>query len=412
MGANPFSRWMTRLVMILLLLVLAACNLQADGVGQAEAISGPPVVRIAAPLPNATFLEGVNINVQAAITNAGADLDRVEVLVDNAIIATLPQPNTAAAPSFSITQSWQSVGVGAHTISVIAFRATGESSAPVSVTINVIAAAAQAEPSATFPPPIDTGSGQATTSAPTTQANTSQNAQATDAPPRATDVPQPTATSNRPSATLNQGLNVRGGPSTLFNPPIGSLAAGETVDVLGRTPAGDWLKIRYYNGDGWIAAGFVTLSGDQTQVPVDPGPAIPTLTPVPPTPVPATPVPATNINLVLGNVGGVPGSPTCDVTFNVTVDVANFGSTASPGGTIGIRVVSQRDGTQTAATQGGFGPINPGQTLNSGNIPLTIPKVYVNEQHRMTVTVDPGGAIAETNEGDNAREITFTLNCP
>jgi hypothetical protein len=405
---------MTRLATGLLLLVLAACNLQADGVNQAEAISGPPVVRIAAPLPNATFLEGVNVNIQAAVSNAGADIDRVEVLVDNAIIATLPQPNATAAPGFSITQSWQSAGVGTHTISVIAFRASGESSAPVSVTINVIAAAAPQEPTATFQPPVDTGSGQATTSAPTAQPNTNPNSQAADSPPPATDVPQPTATSNRPSATLNQGLNVRRGPSTLFNPPIGSLAAGETVEVLGRTPGSDWLKIRYYNGDGWIAAGFVTLAGDQSQVPVDPGPPVPTVTPVPPTPVPATPVPPTavgNINLVLGNVGGIPGTPACNQTFNITVDVANFGQTASPGGTIGIRVVSVRDGTQTAATTGGFGPINPGQTLNSGNIPLTIPAVYVNEQHRLTVTVDPGSQIADTDRSNNARDITFTLSC-
>jgi hypothetical protein len=415
MAANLFARWIKRLLVGLLMILPAACNLQTLGGGQeAEAISGPPVVRLVAPLPNATYLEGVSVNIQAAISNAGADIDRVEVLVDNAIFIALPQPNSAGAALFSISQSWPAAGVGAHTIDVIAFRADGSSSAPGPVTINVIGQLPQqpAQPSATFPPPIDTGSGSATTSAPTAAPDSNAQAAPTTAPP--TDVPAPEPTSNRPTATLNQGLNVRRGPSTLFNPPIGSLAAGETVDVLARSTGGDWLKIRYYNGDGWIASGFVTLAGDQAGVTVEAGPAIPTLTPVPPTPVPATPVPATNINLVLGNVGGIPNPPQCGQTMNITVDVANFGSTASPGGSIAIEAFRIEGNIPNGSTRGSFGALNPGQTLNSGNIPLTI-STYKNEAQRIVVRVDPDGAIAETNEGDNSREITFTLgggSCP
>ena len=72
-----------RLAACLLLLVvgLAACNLNQSQV-TSTTVSGNPEVRIVSPLPNATYLEGVPVNIVANVSNAGADIDRVEVLVD------------------------------------------------------------------------------------------------------------------------------------------------------------------------------------------------------------------------------------------------------------------------------------------------------------------------------------------
>lgn len=73
------------------------------------------------------------------------------------------------------------------------------------------------------------------------------------------------------SATANQGINVRSGPGLEYNPPIGSLAAGQTVVVLAISPKGDWYKIQYYDGEGWVGRQYVTTQGDISGLPVDEG---------------------------------------------------------------------------------------------------------------------------------------------
>jgi hypothetical protein len=81
-----------------------------------------------------------------------------------------------------------------------------------------------------------------------------------------------------PVATFNQGVNVRSGPGVDFNPPIGSFSSGQTAEILARTPAGDWYKVRYLNQDGWVAAQFVVVSGDVGLIPVEVGPPTPAAT--------------------------------------------------------------------------------------------------------------------------------------
>jgi hypothetical protein len=368
------------------------------------------VVQLAAPLPNATFREGVAVNIQALISNAGPDIDRVEFLVGEEIIASLDSPNAAGAASFSLSQPWQPPAAGQYTLSVIAFRADGSSSQPTVVTVTVVGT----QPTATN---TVTGSGSQTqpTQASGGQTQPTSQAAPTDPPPP-TEPPPPAAspTPNKPTATFLQGVNVRSGPSTLFNPPIGSFATGQSTDILGRTPAADWYKVRYYNGEGWVFGSLITVSGDDTQIPVDAGPPPPTLTPIPPTPVPVTATPQTNVNLVAGLIRLNPAQPRCNETFQITVDIANFGTQASTGGSLSVVDVRVADGSQQGATSGAIGAIQPGQTLNSGNIPLTV-STHHSQDHRIVVVVDPNNVIAETNENDNRSEWTYSLvkgNCP
>jgi len=91
-----------RLVTLLIGVTLAGCNLGSTPVEENILLTGAPTVRIVSPLPNATYLEGVAVNIQAQIGNAGADIHRVEVAVDNNLIATLPDPNTTDAAQFNI----------------------------------------------------------------------------------------------------------------------------------------------------------------------------------------------------------------------------------------------------------------------------------------------------------------------
>lgn len=408
-------RWLAG--MGILLCVLTGCNLNNAPAGQGNAaITGAPVVQIASPLPNATFLEGVNVNIQAAVTNAGADIERVDVSVDDTVLISIPQPNTAGLPVFSVTQAWRAEGTGVHTVSVTAFRADGSSSAPASVSVTVVnqEPQSQATPSATTGGQGNTagggnssaGGGQATAGAPT---NTPA--------PTNTEAPAATATSSRPIATFNTGVNVRRGPGTVFAPPIGSFAAQATADILGRNPAGDWYKIRYYNGEGWVAASLIVVSGDISTLPVDPGPATPTFTPPPPTapPVTVTPPPAASAaNLVITSVTFAPDPPVCNTTFNITVRVTNNG-TAATTASGSINVVDTHLGSNSTAgsTQGGFPVLQPGQTFD-GVIPLTV-AVYYNEAHRVSISLDPANSVPEANEGDNATTKDYTLqkgSCP
>ena len=54
----------------------------------------------------------------------------------------------------------------------------------------------------------------------------------TEIPATATETPEPTA--SFPTATTIQGANIRSGPSTAFEPPLGSIGANETRRILAR----------------------------------------------------------------------------------------------------------------------------------------------------------------------------------
>lgn len=397
---------------LMFMVVLAACNLATPGGGSETVISGAPVVRIASPLPNATYLEGVNVNIQAAVSNAGSDIDRVEILVDNEIAATLPAPNTVNAPTFSIAQAWTATGAGQHSIAVTAFRADGSSSEPATVNITVVGqgAAASATPQGTSSSVDATEDVSATSSS---QSGTRPTAAptATEGPPTDTPEPPATDTPSRPQVTFSQGVNVRRGPSTKFIPPVSSYAAGQTADLLGKNQAGDWYHIRGVNGEGWVSAAFVTVSGDAASITIEAGPPIPTDTPVftaTPIATAVPPTPVTTANLVLGNVGFTPALPAkCGQTMEIKIDVANLGQAATTtGGSISIK--DFWNGQEQASTTGAFPVINAGQTLNIGGIFLTI-STNVDADHKIVVVVNSGGTVPETNSADNSREYAYKL---
>jgi hypothetical protein len=237
------------------LLALSGCSLTFRGTPTPQIlISGAPVITIAAPLEGSTYLEGVSVIIQALVANAGADIARVNIQVDGETIADLQTPNSAGLPQFSLAQGWGAHGVGQHTIMITAYRADGSASAPSVVTFNVTNSADQVAGNA------DTTEQTAPPGPATVPAATSE-----DAPPSDTSV----------MATVNQPSNVRSGPASSFNPPIGSLNAGDTVELVARTSAGDWYRLVFEVGDGWINAIQVTPQGDVSALPVDDGPPRP-----------------------------------------------------------------------------------------------------------------------------------------
>lgn len=410
--SRPSPLWRFRtgrvLLAVVVLLVASACSLNQSPDGQ-QVGGGPPVVRLVSPAANATYLEGVPVNIQASITNAGDDIDRVEVTVDNAVVTTLPDPNANGLAAFSITHSWPAAGVGNHLIGVTAFRSSGAASEPATVTINIISPAPEVE--ATTPP----------TEAQPTQAPADSGDEGdeptdeSDAPTDEGDAPADEGDdepdeNGPPMATFTQGANVRRGPSTNFNPPIGSFAANQTAEIVGRNPAGDWYKVRYYNADGWVFASLLTVSGDTSNIPVDAGPPTPQPTAIPPTPIPApaaTAVPASSANLVAGTIRLDPSEPSCRRTFNVRVDIANLGSsdTTASGS---FTVQDFYNGQLQEQTQGSIPIIAAGQTIESAPIPITV-STYFEEEHTIVVILNSSGSIPEAGATDNRAELRYRL---
>ena len=403
-------RWDAKLLAVLsglVLLLLAACNLSTQPDPASQALAGVPAVQIVAPLPNATYLEGVTVNIQAQIQNAGPDLARVDFAVDNQVFASLTDPNSTGASVLSVSESWVSSGTGAHSLSVSAVRGDGSFSVPVSVTVTVVGQVSR-------PSPADSGStaGGSTGSGDGDQQPPEQ-AQEPDRP-----APAPEPTSDRPMARFLRGANVRSGPDTRFAPPIGSIAAGDQAELLAINIHKTWYKIKYYNSEGWVFGSLLEVRGNLDDLPVVYGPPLPAPTAIPVTAVPPTAV--LDVNLVAGNMrhNASGGTITCGIGFRVEVDVANVGATRSPGGNVRfLDYATKRDGGRLepqleAEVIGTFPPIEPGQTVSaSASITVTF---HHGEPHILWAYVNYDNSVPEADKGNNDNHFTYTLqrgNC-
>lgn len=232
----------------------------------------------------------------------------------------------------------------------------------------------------------------------------------------ATPTIQPTVDiTPRVTITTPQG-NLREGDSTAYR-IIVTLPNGTQALIRGISNRGSgWYYVQLDDGRlGWMSPEIVSTSGDLTgmQLVAPPPPPAPTATPFP-TGIPATAAPATSANLVAGIVVLDPATPSCGQTFTVGFDVANLGSEATAfSGTVNLVDVRAADGSTQGTTVGGFPVLQPNTTFRV-NMPLTVSTWY-NETHRITLTIDPGNGIPETQKGDNVRTIEYTLQkggCP
>jgi predicted secreted protein len=153
---------------------------------------------------------------------------------------------------------------------------------------------------------------------------------------------------------------------------VGYLSEGETAPVLGISSNGSgWYQIQLSSGlIGWVSPTVVIVEGDLGGVPAVAPPA--------PLPPPAT------ANITLNGIA-ISGAPTCGVTFNVNVNVANTGNAASSPGTVTLQDVNLGTGEITFTGYGNYPAINPGS-----NYVVTIPvmtTVYYNQQHELRAYV-------------------------
>ncbi len=121
--------------------------------------------------------------------------------------------------------------------------------------------------------------------------------------PSPTDTPTITPTPNlTPHAIINSpsgSLNIRGGPGSIYNPPLGTYENGAVVNILGRQYDSNkvvWWLIPFaggQNGQGWIYADFTTAKNVEN---------LPWVT-APPTPTPL-PVPTTKPQAIINSPDG------------------------------------------------------------------------------------------------------------
>lgn len=99
--------------------------------------------------------------------------------------------------------------------------------------------------------------------------------QATAAPqptaaPQATAAPQPTAAElpTGPAASVGNGGNVRRFPLIVADNVVGGVNAGEEVQLLSRTPNGEWYRVRTIRDElGWVSVTLLQVPADAS-VPV------------------------------------------------------------------------------------------------------------------------------------------------
>jgi len=85
-----------------------------------------------------------------------------------------------------------------------------------------------------------------------------------------------------PIIVANSPVNVRSGPGTVYEPPIGALNLGESAGVAGKNAEGTWWYINFpanSGGHGWVSVSVVTASCIPTSLAV---------VAAPPTPLPAS----------------------------------------------------------------------------------------------------------------------------
>ena len=340
------------------LMIFSGCSLASPSPDSAAAFEGPPVIRIVSPQPNQTFLAGATVIIQARIENAGPDLARVSVLLDGATVAEKVNPNESGAAAVSLAIDWPTVNPGQYEIAVTAERGDGAVTRET-VTVSVISRAAADSRGENSQPPAS---------------------EAASATPPPTAAP-PASTSTSLTAKVITAANLRAGPSAQFDPPLGSIAANQEVEIVAASPERDWYKIRYDGGDAWIYAELVNATGDIASLPLDAGISLP-------------------VNLVIADTVIVPHPLVCREAGQIDVTVRNEGTADTAfGGWIKVEVILKSSSETLAATETAFPGIAAGEEYTA-SVKLAV-DLYYNETQIIRVAIDTANHVAENNEDDN-----------
>ena len=359
------------LLLLMSMLACVSCNLSVIPDSAPARFEGPPVIHIAAPQPNQTFLAGTTVIVQARVENAGPDLARVAVLLDEALLGEEPDPNVTNAAILPLTIDWPTSNTGQYTISVVAERGDG-SAAREDVSIEVIA---RQRPDAIPPTQTVASDTQPTTIPPDTASLTP------------TFAPEQLGPSTVPGAILAVA-NLRPGPGVASGQPLGSLPADTEVLILAVNPERDWYRITHGESSGaWIDAAFVEAANITTGLPVETGAPLPE---------------PTGVNLLVSSIELFPARPVCGQAATIRATVHNNGSLdsqTSPWVSVKAHLLSDQSVIAENPETIYLPKLNAGQETVL-ELSLTISARF-GERQQIRVTVDAGNHILESNENDN-----------
>ncbi len=145
------SRSWLALTVAVLAAVIAACAGGApagSGTASEGAVAGPPQVVIQSPPANAQVALGEAVDVVATAVDA-IGVGRIDLKVNDSTISSAETP-PGGLTSFSAVHVWTPSTAGPTTLTVVAYRADGAPSEPVSIPVLVLPAGATAVPYPTF----------------------------------------------------------------------------------------------------------------------------------------------------------------------------------------------------------------------------------------------------------------------
>ncbi len=373
-------------IIILVLLVLSACNLSTQP-PTAEPIDvptqqagGKPTVTITSPETGDEVVVNAQIFVTANATDS-VGVTRVQLIAGNQVVKTVSSESPAGQTNFPVLLDYTPRETGEVELQVIAFRGATASD-PAEVTINV--RANQAQVTATIAP--NTGGGGSF----------------------------PVIDPNDPTcrALTNTGLNLRFGPGTNYD-RLRVLAAGSVVPIIGRLADNSWWQVRSNVDVGWVFAQYTSVYGVCTAVPVVAAPPSPTPPGFVPTATPSrTPTPtntpaATNTpgrpDLVITNISGPSTVNAADGLQTYSVTISNTGSGAS--GAFANRV-SLPDGS--LSDLGVVANLAAGESIS---LNFTVDFSVVGPgTYGLEAQTDSEGQVAEISEVNNSAALRVTVN--
>lgn len=373
-------------IKFLCLLFLAGCNLDFTPDDPSPSFDGPPVIHIAAPQPGQKFQTGATVIVQARVENAGPDIARIAVLLNEELMGEQLKPNATNAEVLPLTIDWPTSNEGDYTIAVVAERGDG-SSAREDVSFMVVPRSQFAAPETATATQASADQQPAAVDAPSQIEATAATESAPEDAPQATASNAPAGPSQVTGAVIHPAP-LRPGPGVDSGQPIGSLMVDDEVLIVAVNPAGTWYRIRRGTEiDAWVDASLVTAADDLSGLPIETG---------------APQAPQEGINLVVTSIELVPDPPICGQPTIVRAIVRNSGavdSQTSPWVTAKAHLLSDESVQAQNPETVYLSALEAGEEAIL-EILLTLTARY-SELHVIRVTVDQGNHVIETHENDN-----------
>lgn len=99
----------------------------------------------------------------------------------------------------------------------------------------------------------------------------------------------------------------------------------------------------------------------------------------------------------------------CSFPYRLNFAIRNEGFEPTPATTVRIQDVHVRTGTIAFSLSVNINNVPPGETVEYALPYFIAPSIFINEAHRIILTIDPGNGIAEMNEENNTRIFEYIL---